>query len=591
MAESKLGGSVGPRVARLVSDAMVNTRQKMHPEVVKVAVLAANTFIDQVGNEVKSNTADVFDEMAANEEFPPWARKTFNFLARGHGQWQAMLGNTVVGGGIGNSIIDVFNNALAPGVQKIIAAAPNGLLDPGTVAGLVARNRVSLNAGLAEAARNGISRERFHNMVDAAQVPPAVAQTLAMLNHGDITVPTAVSLLKDTGLRDELIGDILELRRADLTPEQAADMVQRGILSESAGEAVANRNGMIDADFQKLAQAAGQAPGIQDMLRLFRAGKITRPTLERAIRQSNIRNEWIDEILALRFLPAPTDAALNAATQNLLSKAEAKRIWSENGIDPGDFDWALESYGRPLSPEQAGELFNRGILTRDQVKQMFLESNVKNKYVDLVYRLAERLPPMELTVRMVREGAMTAAEGIRNLRQLGFAQRYAEALVELGTREKTSANRDLSVATLLELYEGHAITRSTILDALDAHGYEPQEAEWLLSIAEIRRDRRLQDSAISRVRARFITSKITETDALTALDALQVPSAQRDDLMDTWKIEREVSAPVLTVSQIQQAMRRGLIEPQAAFDRISGLGYDAEDATILVNLAVPTPRR
>lgn len=584
---SRLGGTIGKRVSSLVSEATVATRAKTAKITHDTFMVAQDSFFRLVGSEIRDTIGPMFAEIADHEDTPEWAKRTFNFLGRGHGQWQAFLAQNLGGQALSVGLGALLNNELTRPIGSIISTHPNSWLGVSEVVQAIARNLTTNRDIRRDARAAGVRPEDLDIMIELAQQDISAGDVIDALNRGVISEGGARTRLRRNGLTDRAVEDVLALRQMRITPQEASVLENFGVISRADGRRIASHHGMTNADYDKLALGGGQAPALGEMLEAFRRGIVGEARLDKAIAQSPIRTEWADVIKALRFVNPDTGAVLSAVTQNLLDPGTARRIVTENGIHPSHFNWLVETNGRPLSPEQAGELFNRKIMSREQVRQMFLESNIKNKYVDLIFRLAERLPPMELTVRMVREGAMSQAEGVENLRQLGFADRYARALIDLGVRESLEEARALSVSTIQELYEGRIITRAIALDALIEHGYERAAAEWILSIRDVRRERQILSGAITRVRTRYVSGKIDEREAQNALDRIGVPADARDDYMETWKVERDVSRPLLTTSQIQQAVKKGLIGPDAGYTRLLEVGYDEADATILIELAIP----
>jgi hypothetical protein len=582
-----LGGGVARKVGGAVAEASVITRRKLMPAQHDLALKVQDSFFRLMGGEIRATMGPLFVALADSPEAPDWARRTFDFLGRGHGQWQAFLASSAGGSAMSAGLIPLLNNELAPVTQNLIAQNPNFVLDLGSAAALVGRNLAPLGAMDAEARRQGLSSGRFQRMVRLAQHGLAPGEVLDAVNRGRISGAEAASYLRDAGYTDQAIPDVLALRHALISAQEAAVMENFGAISRAEGHRYAAAVGMAADDYDNLAFSAGQPPPLDVLYRGRRTGAIDGARFRKGIQQGPIRVEWFDLIDKLLFLPAPPEQALAAATQNLLPANQARAIWREYGYRDDDFGWALESNGRPLGIEQAAELYNRGEITHGEARQMFLESNVKNKYVDLIFPLFERLPTMEMTVRMVRGGALTRAQGVRNLRQLGFDVANATALMDLATRDKTEETRALTVGTVQELYEDRAITRKQALDALAALGYETDEAELILSIRDLRYERRVQQAAVSRVHARYVGHRIDDREAQNALDSLGVNAAERADLIDTWQVERDVSVPQLSTSQVQQALRRGLIDAGGARTRLLQAGYSDEDAAILVALATP----
>lgn len=584
---TRLGGTIGGRVAGLVAEATVATRQKTAGITHNTFMSVQDSFFRLVGSEIRDTLGPLFTQIADDEDAPEWARRTFNFLGRGHGQWQAFLAQNLGGQALSVGLGSLLNNELTRTVGSIISSHPNSWLGVSEVVQVIARN-IPINRDVTRDARAaGVRPEDLALMVELAQNEMSAGDVITALNKGTITESGALVRLKRSGFTDRAAEDIIKLRRMELSPQEAATLENFGVIDRGTGRGIAAHHGMAQTDYDRLALGGGQAPGLEALLAMFRRGIINETTLHKGMLQSPVRIEWFDEIKALRFENPDSGSVLAAATQNLLDKGTAKRLTTENGIDPRHFDWLLESNGRPLSPTEAGELLNRRIMSKEQVRQMFLESNIKNKYVELIFRLAERLPPMELTVRMVREGAMSRADGIRNMQDQGFSAKHATQLIDLGIRESLSETRALSATTLQELYEGRIINRATALQGLKDHGYSAEAADWILSIRDLRRERRILDGAISRVRTRYVAGKINQREAENALDALQVPTNARDDFLDTWQIERDVSRPLLTTSQVQQAVKKSLLTQEEGFNRLLEVGYDPGDAEILINLTVP----
>lgn len=587
---SRLGSAIGRRVAGLVGDATVATRAKTAKITHDTVMATQDSFFRLVGSEIRDTLGEVFRDLADAEETPPWAKKTFDFLGRGHGQWQAFLAQSVGGQALGVGLGDLFNNYLGPAARALIAKSPNGVLTVADLIQEVVRGKRTLSQNGFDLRSQGVPASHQERLVQLGERPVPPGDVITLLNRGTISTDTARRLLNENTLSPDAIGHTLSLRAMLITPQEAASLENFGVVSRAEGRKIAAHHGMSTADYDKLALGGGQPPGLDLLLQMYRRGIINDSRLQKGIEQGNVRLEWADVIRAARFQPPGVDAPLDAANQNLLPQGEARRLVAEAGVDPKHFDWMLESAGQPLSPEQAATLFNRGVLSRPQVRQMFLESRLKNKYVDLLFPLFERLPPMELTVRLIREGVMTRAEGVRNLRSLGFAEKYAVALVDLGLKERDTSTRELSVTTLRELYEGGVINRAVAIEALEAHGYERPDSEWLLAIGDLRREKRRLDGAVARVRARYVSGRIERREAENALDALQLPSGGRDDYIDTWTIERDVSAPQLTVAQLQAAMKKGIFTPAEVMAYFTSRGYSADDAEVLVALATPTPR-
>lgn len=583
----KLGGAIGGRIAGLVAATVPAVRAKSAKTVVDTAMATQHKFFALVSHEQRATTGRIFAELAKHPESPDWAKRTFGFLAHGSGQWQTFLAQTAAGNAISVGLTDLINNSLGRAIGAIIAQTPNGFPSIADLANMVARRRQPFEKAEYGARAQGMRTQDFANLVHMNFQPTPPGDVLTLFNRGEISRSTAESLLGVAGLSFPSVDRAMKLARRHLSPEQAAELENFGVISRSQGRNIASMSGVTRGDYDRLALGGGVSPPLEVLYEAFRRGVINRGRFNKGVQQGPIRNEWFDVIRALRFRNTPVSMALSAATQNLIPETRARRIWAEEGLIPGDFDWAIESNGLPLGISQAADLFNRGKITRSFARQMFLESNIKNKYVDLIFPLFERVPPMEQTIMLVREGVLTTKQGVRGLRDLGFTAQRAGQLVELAITQKNAPDRNLSISTVQELYESQILSGDEAREKLVSLGFTRTEAEWQLSIRDMRRQRSRLNSAVNRVRSRFVAGRIDQREAETALDALELRAAARDDFIDTWAIERDISRPQLTTSQIQQAMRAGLISLDAGFTRLVEAGYDEADAGILTQLAAP----
>lgn len=582
-----LGGSLGPRIAKITADAVLATRLATHPSVARLAVHAANEFLDQVTREVQFNTGDLFAGLADDPEAPAWARRTFGFLARGRGQWSAMLGQTVVGATLGNALIDLISNELNPVVTSAIARNPNAYLSAADAASGHARGIVPPGESYPEAARRGFGRTRFQWLVRMAYHTPPPAETLDLLNRAVISEGQAREALRDAAIHPDWVDRVLRLRKVNLAPVALASMVVRGILTEASGAAQAAFSGVNADDFKNLVLDTGQSMAVQDLLTAYRRGIIDKGRLEHGIRTGNLRNEWIPVVEALRYSPMSVSAAIAAVVQGHLPEAKARGITEDNGLLPEHFTPLLETAGNPPGPETAGDMMRRGILTRAQAEQAIKESALKNKYIDAVLAHSERQIPMDNIRIAYRERVIDAAEAMRRMTHLGFSVESSRILIESAHTQRNTASRDLTQGMVRDLYRDRAISAREAEAMLTALGYDKEEAGLLLAIADLQRLRQFTDSAISKVHSLYIGHKIDRPEVATSLDKLHVPPDQRASLLQLWDLERQANVRLLTPSEIARAFARDIIPVADARAELVRQGYDRADADVLLRLALP----
>src|SRR4051812_47934376 len=321
---------MGPRLATLIQRAANEHLYRTQGHRARIGAQAANVFFRGVNAEIAATTAPAYRELAELEELPDWLRETFAFLARTPGEWSALVSTLGVGSAVSTGLGSALSNYMAPWVQNMLASAPHGILSPATAADLTAREWWPIDEAAHEARRSGLSPHRFQGLVHLARQYPAVEQLLVMANRGLIGQGEFRAAAQRQGLPSDWHDHLWALRHVLIPPASLADMVQRGIIGHGDAQHTANRQGVSDADFDHLVHQAGEPPGLQDLLFAYRRGIIDRHRLEHGIRQSRVRNEWIDVVESLRHVPMSTMDAIRAAVQNHLSKDRAKGIAEDN---------------------------------------------------------------------------------------------------------------------------------------------------------------------------------------------------------------------------------------------------------------------
>lgn len=575
------GGKLGPRLTRLLVDAHAHATAKAAPHKVRTAMHLQDQFFRLVGHEIGETLGPTFRTLAEHPDTPPQHAKTFAFLADGLGQWQTFLATQIGGQVLSVGIGALLTNEMQPVIGRLIQENPNGLVPIQTVAQMMARGIWVGGEPETEALRQGLSLYRLGKMIRANQGPPAVDQVFRLLRRGVWDAETASKAITESGLADEYYAGVINLMRDDLAPAALADMVVRGILSEADAAQKAWHSGLDAEDFALLVHDTGEAPALQTLLEGYRRGLIDDPTLEHGIRTGRLRNEWIPFAKKLRYEPPGAADAIRAAVQNQLPHDEAKAKAAEAGLDPANFDWLFNTAGEPISIGQALSLWNRGVMTEAQASQVVRESRVKTKYVAQVLELRRHILPERTVVAMYRAGSLDAAGATRRLRDVGVDADDIKALLAEASHHKTAHVRNLTEAQLVELYTDGALTTAELVAALVDLGYDHHEADQLVTLADLRRARRLTQAVVSVVRSRYVARHIEDTAAVTALDAAGVTSNERDQLLALWGLERDTTTRLPTVAELTKAYKLQVIDAQQWGTRLVGLGYNETDLPIM----------
>lgn len=375
-----------------------------------------------------------------------------------------------------------------------------------------------------------------------------------------------------------------------LSPQEAATAVLRQIMPHDAAAAEALLSGVNGQRFDVMTQLVGQAPGPGDLAVALRRKIIDQQTYDRGIAQGNLRNEWGPIIQKLSVVQPSPQAMLEAELEGQLGHAEALQRYQQLGGDPDYYQILFDTQGQAPTPVQALEMANRGIIpwtgtgpAATSFQQAFLEGPWRNKWLDSFQKLGVYLPPPRTVTAMLRAGSIDAKQAATWLSGQGLDKTAVAAYIQDATEQKTSGTKQLAQSTILALYHDRLINRTNASTYLQDLGYDSQEADLVLNVADAQLAQRFLGLAVGRVHSRYIGWRIGRTDAVTALSGLGVDATGQSDLLASWDIERTANTPTLTPSQIAKAWHVGIMAQAEAVTRLTEHGYSDVDAWLFLS--------
>jgi hypothetical protein len=579
---NSLGGRLAAKIAQTVVQASLSAKAQSGGHTAGIAQTVLRDFTNHVSDEIRSTMGPLWQRFAEDAGTPESLKPTFQALASETGQAWGFIGGLVTSTALGGGILDLIINEMAPMVHAGIAANPHGVLTISDAAQAIATGRnhnVDLQFDMAAQGLDDNRRQVAINLAEASIGPDVIVE---LLRHKVVSEQDARVLVSRLGYREQDITRILALKDVPLGPADAAAAWARNSLTEAQTDAVGAKAGVSKEDMKVLRDLAGQPPANDELLFAWRRGIIKEADVDRGIIQGPIRNEWIPVIKALQWLPLPVSEAANAVNQGHLTLAQAEIVARENGYKAADFKVVVDNAGRPPGPQEALDWINRGYITEADFRTIFLESTIKNKYIDLYLKSRFEVMPPETIRLMVSRGALSKEEGLLRLQQRGYTPGDAAIIIDGASAEKTVKGRDLTVTQVLDLRSEGLITDDDALAMLEAAGYDADEALWITQLADLRRVSTFVRAAINRTKASYIAGRIDETRAGGILDTLGLPGDYKDATFQLWDLERTTVTKGLTTAQIVSAIKKGFMTPEEGMTRLIGQGYASDDAQILL---------
>jgi hypothetical protein len=582
-----VGSRVGAAIADHLVRSVISTKVQMADHHVDLAMGIQEAFFGLTGQELAANFGPILRRLVETGELDPSTARMLTFIAKGRGQLATLVGHAVAGTAISTGLGALLTNFLQPATGRLIAQNPALPIGIDAVARAAATGQMNGLDGAFEAAQQGIDGRKLGILTDLARPDPDIGVILELVNRNELMEADGLALLRRMGFRGVDAQRVMSTRHTLIDPSRLADAVVFGAIGQDEAAIKALHAGLPREDFDLLVRANGQPPDPQTLAFALRRGVIDHPTYVKGLTQGPLRNEWIPLMERIVLQPMSVEAAIEGAVQGALSEAQSREIAAQNGLVPEHWKPLYDIAGNPPGVQEMVAMWHRGILTRGQLEQGIRESRLKNKYVQPVIDASETLPPEDTIGIMVREGSITLGRGLDLLRKRGFSADIAQALIDKALAQRHAKSRDLAESQIVELYQDEAIDATRATDMLTSLGYGADEAAMILALYDLRRLRQFRQAVVARIRSAYVTRHIDDNEVVTALDATSTPPEQREQLVQLWSLEREVSTKELTLAQVHAAMKAGLIDAAEFNQRLRGMGYAQPDADLLTALYVP----
>lgn len=373
-----------------------------------------------------------------------------------------------------------------------------------------------------------------------------------------------------------------------ISPADLAAGVVKGIIGADYAADEGKMSGFDSFRMEYLTKLAGNPPGPETLLALWRRGLVDEARMEHGLRQGYLKDEWIDTYRGRRFDPIGVGAAVEAAVQAQLSYDEAAAIAAQDGVSPEQFQVLYNTAGNPPGAMEALQLWRIGAITEAEVDQALRESRLKNKWIPAVKQLYRRRVPMRTITTLVGHGAINDDQARQMLQLLGYSIEDANAIIASAAHDTTTSEKQVSLATIRSLYVDQIITRDQALADLTKIGYSSQSADLILQLADSQALQKLRAAVITSLRSRFVAHHIDEAELRQKLGELGAPANQVDYMIQLWTIAAEANVRELTPAQVLAAGKAGLLTEDETIARLVAMGYHPGDAMILSVLHGPS---
>jgi hypothetical protein len=370
-------------------------------------------------------------------------------------------------------------------------------LTPDRLAQLVTFGVLQESDATAVAARSGMRPDDFHRLVLGNGEPPGLDQLLFAYRRGVINRDRLFKGVEQGPIRNEWFDVIESFGEIPMTTADAIEAVVKGHLSPDEGATVAHQNGLLPAHWPVLLAAAGNPPGVQEMLSWHNRGLMSRDQLVQGIRESRLNNKYTDLVIGASEALPPMVTIRQLVEHGQITTDQGMRLLEKHGYAP---DIATAIIGsalhvktqktRDLTADQIVQLYEIRQVSRDDAHTMLtalgydsIEADDRldladlarvRRYVDTVISKLHA----GYTKYLVSENEVTAA-----MDRIGVTPDARTALLTLWDEERQTVTRTLTEAQTIAALKSGLLDEPGTLDRLRGMGYGQTDAQILIDMA------------------------------------------------------------------------------------------------------------
>ncbi|MCD6094180.1 MAG: hypothetical protein J7J51_05285 [Candidatus Omnitrophica bacterium] len=246
--------------------------------------------------------------------------------------------------------------------------------------------------------------------------------------------------------------------------------------------------------------------------------------------------------------------------------------------------YKLKYRPRELTPSQVLDAWRRGIIDRKSAEDFLRRQGYSEEFIKVLFDLEKRELSRSELDRLYKYGLIDDRSYIQGLIKLGYKEEDAELMLSIIKGDRTEKERDLTKSEILSGYKAGIITKDDAMSLLTQLGYSPEEAEFLIALADATKRREEREFTISQISRLFKRGIISEKEAINYLTRIGYLPENASLLVELWKKEAQPKPKILNLSTIKRAYLYNVIDAERALNELKDLGYSEDDAKLLISL-------
>ncbi len=368
------------------------------------------------------------------------------------------------------------------------------------------------------------------------------------------------------GLENDAI--LTNISKADIHPDYAQTYLD-AVLTKPASQDIVAYELRQDSSLSNLPESLRKIGIHPDYYPLYQELAYQIPPVADIITMA-VREAFTPAIAAKfgQYEDFPKDLEIWAGKKGL-SKEWAERYWAAH--------WNLPS------PMQGFEMLHRGVIDVDELNMLLRALDVmpfwRDKLTQIAYR---RLTRVDIR-RMYKAGVLTEREVYESYLEHGYTPENAERMSEFTIRQTLATLSKFTSGDIVKAFTSRIIDKSEATSLLRMINIRDEDARYIISTAEYKREWNFIDQQISGIRNLYKKRVYDENETRDKLSGLNLPADQINVLMQQWHYEKvEELDATWTTAQTLAFLKKGIISTERAVKELDLNGYDNEHIEVYI---------
>jgi hypothetical protein len=369
-------------------------------------------------------------------------------------------------------------------------------LSPADAALAVLRGQINPLEGEEIALYAGIEPKDFQTLLYNTGEPPAAESMMEALRRGFIDDATFKQAILQSRIRDEWIPVMEQLRFAPMDTAMAIQAVVRNYIPSDEGKQIAEENGLLPEHYPILLEAHGRPLALGEALSLWNREEMTEEEVKQAIRESDIKDKYVDAALNLRYKIPPEHLIGTLVEKGGMTSKRAYELLVKAGYEADVAQSTITAFGgskvakaKTETEAQIVGMYETHMIDAEKAEAMLTHLGYTAADSQLLLNLA-RLK-RERATQEAAAGAVRSAylarhvdrsEAQSQLSALGLSAERAGYLLRLWDIELAGRRRTLTEAQIVKAAKAHKMDESEALQRLVGLGYSEDDAAHLYAI-------------------------------------------------------------------------------------------------------------